>query len=105
VRLAPDEAYAYDLWTLPEARATGTGPALVAAMLRAAQAGDALARVYGWVDSRNRPSQVVLRMLGFRDVQTVQRVHVLRRRGWMVRGSDCPPFGPLSVEGRHAHAV
>jgi ribosomal protein S18 acetylase RimI-like enzyme len=102
IRLAPDEAYAYDLWTRPEARQAGAGPALVGAMLREAQAEPGLIRVYGWVDRRNRESQILLRMLGFRDVQTVRRVHVLRRRGWMVRGSDHGGFGPLSEQGRHS---
>lgn len=86
IRLAPDEGYAYYLWTRPEARQAGAGPALVTAMLSRAQADPELTRIYGWVDRDNRRSQVLLRMLGFTEVQSVRRVQVLRRRGWVLGG-------------------
>jgi RimJ/RimL family protein N-acetyltransferase len=102
IHLAPDEGYAYDLWTEPDLRHLLLGQALVGSLLAHAQDDLGLSRVYGWVDSRNRGSEVLLRMLGFTDAQSVQRVHVLHRVGWMRRGSDRPPYGPLSRNGRHA---
>ncbi|MCW2673421.1 MAG: Acetyltransferase family protein [Frankiales bacterium] len=101
IRLAPDEGYAYDLWTEPGLRYLLLGQALVGSLLAHAQGDLGLTRVYGWVDQRNRGSDVLLRMLGFSDAQSVQRVHVLHRVGWKRRGSDCPPYGPLSRHGRH----
>lgn len=102
IHLAPDEGYAYDLWTEPGLRHLLLGQALVGSLLAHAQADLGLSRVYGWVDNRNRGSEVLLRLLGFIDAQSVQRVHVLRRVGWMRRGSDRPPYGPLSRHGRHS---
>ena len=61
----------------------------------------ALARVYAWVDKRNRESQMLLRLLGFKDVQEVTRVRVLGRYGRRLPRSDTPRFGPVSLEGRH----
>lgn len=100
IRLAPGEAYAYDLWCAEQVRSLGVPAALIGTLLSAAHDAGA-SRVYGWVDRRTRESAVLLRMLGFQDVQTVQRVHLLRRRGWMRPGSDRPPYGPLSEHGRH----
>lgn len=101
IHLAPDEGYAYDLWTDPGARRLLLGQSLMGALLRHGQTYLGLSRVYGWVDRANRSSAVLLRLLGFVDAQTVRRVHVLRRTGWMRRGSDQPAFGPLSARGRH----
>jgi hypothetical protein len=74
----------------------------MAATLRDVQRDPAVARVYGWVDDGNRESQTLLRLVfGFAQVQRLRRLHVLRRFGWKVPGSDDPPFGPLSKAGRH----
>jgi hypothetical protein len=63
----------------------------------------ALSRVYGWVDQRNREAQVLYRMMfGFTQVQRVRRVHLLRRVGFQLPGSDDPKFGPVSRAGRHS---
>lgn len=104
IRLAPDEVYAYALWTSEDARADGSGQLLVSRMLEACQADPALSRVYGWVDKRNRPSQVLLRLLGFQDVQSLQRVRVLGH-GLIRRGTDTPAYGPMSRQGRHSEPI
>ena len=101
IRLASDEAYAYALWTAPEARALGSGQLLVSTMLQAVRDDPGLSRVYGYVDKHNRESQLLLRMLGFRDVQTARRLQVVRR-GWVLPRSDVPCFGPFSRTGRHS---
>lgn len=101
IRLAADEGYVYDLWTDPVVRQLGLGRALLGSILAHAQDDLRLSRVYGFVDQRNRDSEVLLRLLGYTDVQALQRVHVLRSTGWMRRGSDRPPFGPMSAHGRH----
>jgi RimJ/RimL family protein N-acetyltransferase len=72
--------------------------------LSAARADPGVTRVYGWVDTRNRESQMLLRLLGFKDVQRVKRVHVARRLGHQLPRSDKPRFGPLSARGRHSGA-
>ena len=104
IRLAPGEAYAYALWVEPDFRPAGVPSALMSSMLREVHEDGGLERVYGWVDSRNRPSQALMRMSGFRPVQRVKRLHVLRRFGTQVPGSDKPSFGPLSRTGIHAEA-
>lgn len=101
IKLARDEAYAYALWVEPEVRPKGVARALMVQMLQSVAADPALTRVYGWVDRRNRESQLLLRLLGFKDVQTVRRAHLLHRRGRRVPGSSRPAFGPLSRQGRH----
>jgi len=101
IRLAPDEAYAYGLWVKPELRPAGVAAVLMAWMLREAHEDPALGRVYGWVDSRNRKSQALMRMSGFQSVQHVKRLHVLRRFGAQLPLSDRPAFGPLSRAGMH----
>jgi hypothetical protein len=57
--------------------------------------------VYGWVDRRNRESEMLLRLLGFVDAQSLLRWHVLRRVGAQVPHSAMPAFGPMSRSGRH----
>ena len=101
-RLAADEAYAYALWVEPELRPQGVAAVLMTEMLTAVAKDPALGRVYGWVDQRNRESQMLLRLLGFERVQEVRRLHVLRRFGRALPGSAQPPYGPLSRAGRHA---
>jgi len=101
IRLGPDEAYAYALWVDPEHRPKGVAAALVVSLLREVRDDPTLTRVYGWVDKRNRESQVLLRLLGFVQVQHVKRVHVLHRIGRQLPRSDRPRFGPLSAAGRH----
>ncbi len=101
IQLARDEAYAYALWVEPAYRPKGVARALMVTMLRSVVSDPALTRVYGWVDQRNRESQMLLRLLGFKDVQTVRRAQVLHRRGRQVPGSCRPAFGPLSRHGRH----
>src|SRR5829696_8730265 len=65
IRLAPDEAYAYALWVEPGDRPKGVGPALFATMLQELHDDPTITLVYGWVDKRNRESQMLLRMLGY----------------------------------------
>jgi GNAT superfamily N-acetyltransferase len=103
IRLAPDEAYAFAMQAVPRYRHLGVAAALVARMLSDLRQDGNVERVYGWVDTRNRESKVLLRMVfGFTGVQTAKRAHLLRRIGWQVRGSDQPRFGPLSEVGRHS---
>jgi GNAT superfamily N-acetyltransferase len=104
IRLAPDEGYAYALWIEPELRPHGLGSVLMAAMLAHARDEEGLSRVYGWVDQRNRESQLLLRMMGFVAVQHARRVHLLRRIGRPLPASVRPPYGPLSRAGRHSDA-
>jgi ribosomal protein S18 acetylase RimI-like enzyme len=102
IRLAPDEAYTYALWVDARYRPLGIGPALMAAVLSDIQADPAITRAYGWVDRRNRESQLLLRMVfGFRHAQSVRRIQVLRT-GCQLPRSDVPPFGPLSRSGYHS---
>ena len=104
VHLADDEAYAYALWIEPELRPKGVARLLMVAMLETVVADPALTRVYGWVDRGNRESQFLLRLLGFKDVQTVKRVMLLDRRGSVLPRSDRPRYGPMSARGRHRPA-
>ena len=101
IRLAPDEGYAYALWVEPELRPHGVAGVLMTTMLAHARDIERLTRVYGWVDKRNRESQMLLRMLGFVSIQTARRVHVLHRMGRALPRSAQPPYGPLSRAGRH----
>ncbi len=101
IRLADDEAYAYSLAVVPKFRALGVSRPLMVTMLEEVSADPAVTRVYGWVDHRNRKSQMLLRLLGFVDAQTVWRVHVLHRVGGQLPRSATPAFGPLSRAGRH----
>jgi GNAT superfamily N-acetyltransferase len=86
-------------------RRLGVAAAVVAAMLSDLREERTAKRVYGWVDSRNRESQALLRIVfGFTQVQTVKRLH-LPRLGWQVPGSDKPRFGPVSRVGHHSEAI
>jgi len=105
IRLAPDEAYAYALWVEPELRPAGVAAVLMSSMLREVHEDPALVRVHGWVDSRNRESQALMRMSGFRAVQHVKRVQLLRRIGTQLPRSDKPAFGPLSRVGTHSQGA
>lgn len=102
IRLADDEAYAYALWVEPEHRPHGVAAVLMTAMLQVVADDPVLSRVYGWVDQRNRESQVLLRLLGFERVQEVRRLHVLHRLGCALPGTARPRYGPLSRRGRHS---
>lgn len=101
IRLAPDESYGYALWVPHDFRPLGVPRALMIRMLADVYADPELSRVYAWVDKRNRESQMLLRLLGFKDVQEVTRVRVLGRYGRRLPRSDSPRFGPVSLEGRH----
>lgn len=101
IRLAADEGYCYGLWIEPAHRPAGTGAVLMTTLLAHARDELGLTRVYGWVDRRNRESQMLVRMLGMVSVQRVRRLHVLRRLGRPLPGSARPRFGPLSPAGRH----
>ena len=101
ISLNEDEGYAYALWVEPPYRPKGVARALMATLLTVAHQRPGTSRVYGWVDKRNRESQMLLRLLGFKDVQHVKRVMVLDRRGWRLPRTDRPNFGPLSSDGRH----
>ena len=100
IRLASDEAYACALWVLPEVRPLGVGAMLLTAILTEVRDDPALERVCTWVDKRNRESQILLRLMGFVQVQRVKRVRLLRF-GLQLRGTDKPAFGPVSTSGRH----
>jgi RimJ/RimL family protein N-acetyltransferase len=105
IRLARDEAYTYAMEVEVAYRRPGVGAAVVAAMLVDLREERSAKRVYGWVDSRNRASQTLLRIVfGFTQVQTVKRLH-LPRLGWQVPGSDEPRFGPVSRVGHHSAAM
>jgi RimJ/RimL family protein N-acetyltransferase len=104
-RLAPDEAYGYALWVPPDLRTQGVPRALMIRMLQNVYADPALSRMYASADKRNRESQMLLRLLGFKDVQEVTRVRVLGRVGRRLPRSDRPRFGPVSVHGRHSAAL
>ena len=102
IRLGADEAYGYALW-VPEAfRPLGVPRALMLRMLGEVHEDPALSRLYAWVDKRNRESQMLLRLLGFKDVQQVTWARALGRFGWQVPRSDKPRFGPVSTDGRHS---
>jgi ribosomal protein S18 acetylase RimI-like enzyme len=102
IRLAPDEAYSYAMWVLSAYRHLGIAAVLVSTMLSDIQRAPAIRRVYGFIDPRNRESQLLLRMVfGFTQVQQVRRIHLVRR-GWQVPRSDHPRFGPVSRVGRHS---
>lgn len=105
IRLAADEGYAYALWIEPDLRPKGVARVLMVAMLTAVHDDPELTRVYGWVDRENRESQMLLRLLGFKNVQSVRRVMVLDRVGRAVPGTDRPATGPLSRRGRHRSAL
>ena len=105
IRLAADEAYAYALWIEPDFRPKGVARLLMVAMLTSVHADPALSRVYGWVDRENRESQMLLRLLGFKNVQSVRRVMLLERFGRALPRTDRPPSGPLSRHGRHRTAM
>jgi GNAT superfamily N-acetyltransferase len=103
VRLAPDEAYAYGLSVDEQYRPQGVAVSLIARELSDAQNDPAINRVYGWVDRRNRQSDVILRMVfGFKQAQRIRRLRLLRRWGFQVPFSARPPRGPLSRTGRHS---
>lgn len=103
IRLAPDEAYSYALSVPEKFRPEGVAAALMAHLLSDVRADSKVTRVYGWVDRRNRQSAVLLRMIfGFRPIQTLIRVHLVRRLGAQVPFTARPPYGPMSRRGRHA---
>jgi ribosomal protein S18 acetylase RimI-like enzyme len=100
VRLAADEAYIYGLGTDERYRSMGTAVAVMSELL-SALACDGVSRVYGYVDRRNRVSQVVHRtLLGFEQVQRARRVRLFRRWGFVVPGSAHPASGPLITSSR-----
>jgi GNAT superfamily N-acetyltransferase len=102
IRLAADEAYSYAMWVEAPLRKLGVAGVLVATMLSDARDDPAIDRVYGWVDKRNRESQLLLRMVfGFTQVQRARSAQLIRR-GWQVPRSDDPRFGPVSRAGRHS---
>jgi acetyltransferase (GNAT) family protein len=103
IQIAPDEAYAYAAWVDDAHRHLGISGLLLSTLLSDLQAEPAISRVYGWIDSRNREMQVLLRMMfGFTQAQQVRRALLLGRIGWQVPGSDNPKFGPVSRVGRHS---
>jgi hypothetical protein len=65
-----------------------------------------ITRVYGWVDRRNRPSDVMLRVVfGFKQAQRIKRLNFMRRWGCQLPLSARPAYGPFSRAGRHNSAV
>lgn len=103
IRLAPGEVYSYALSVPEKFRPRGVAAALIAQLLSDVRADSEVKRVYGWVDRRNRKSAFLLRMVfGYKPIQTLLRVHFLRRWGGQVPFSDRPPYGPLSRRGRHS---
>lgn len=100
VRLAADEAYIYGLGTDARYRSMGTALAVMSELL-SSLACDGVSRVYGYVDRRNRTSQVVHRtLLGFVQVQQARRVRLFRRWGFVIPGSVHPASGPLVTSSR-----
>lgn len=100
IRLAADEAYAYALWVDPEVRPQGVGAVLMLTMLGNVRDDPSVTRVYGWVDARNRRSQVLMRLLGFTQVQSVSGC--CAASAGRSRAPPSRPTAPLSPAGRHA---
>jgi RimJ/RimL family protein N-acetyltransferase len=102
IRLAPDELYSHSFFVAEAFRPYGVATVLVARMLSDVQADPRIAKVYCWVDRRNRKSAFVLQMgFGFSRVQKIKRLHILRRWGGQVPLSAQPRHGPASRVGRH----
>jgi ribosomal protein S18 acetylase RimI-like enzyme len=96
-RLAPDEAYIYDLWSFPAYRSIHAGPFVIRSLIEDAHASGEVSWVFGYVLRENRLSQVMLRaMLGFEQVQTVKDLRVLSRFAMQLPHTDQPPVGPVS---------
>jgi ribosomal protein S18 acetylase RimI-like enzyme len=92
---APDEAYVYDLWCSPEHRRHGAAAFVMRGALSDLAARGEARQVYGFVLRDNRPSQVLHRLvLGFEQVQEVQDLRVLGRRGVQLPGTLRPRRGP-----------
>ena len=99
--LRADEAYLYDLWSYPTYRATGAGAFVMRGLLQDLHEQGDVARVYGYVLTDNRPSQVLHRMvLGFEQVQQVKDLRLLSRFAWQLPLTDRPASGPCSREAR-----
>jgi GNAT superfamily N-acetyltransferase len=106
VRLAPDEAYTYGLWVDAPYRPRGVAVSLMARVLSDVKNDPGITRVYGWVDRRNRPSDVMLRVVfGFKQAQRIKRLNFMRRWGCQLPLSARPAYGPFSRAGRHNSAV
>ena len=100
-RLAPNEAYSYDLYAAPAHRHDGAGAFVMAALLSDLHEDPACDRVYTDIGIDNRPSQMLNRMVfGFTDVQRVRCARILDRWGAKVPFSDAPHDGPCSRSGR-----
>lgn len=96
-RLAPDEAYIYDLWSFPAYRSTHAGPYVIRGLIEDAHSRGEVNWVFGYVLRENRLSQVMLRvMLGFEQIQTVKDLRVLSRFAVQLPHTDQPPVGPVS---------
>ena len=95
--LRPDEGYLYDLWSYPAYRTAGAGAFVMRGLLDDLHQQGEVVRVYGYVLTDNRPSQVLHRIvLGFEQVQRVRAVRVLSRFAWQLPFTDDPAVGPCS---------
>jgi ribosomal protein S18 acetylase RimI-like enzyme len=100
-RLAPHEAYIYDLYTFPDFRHTKAGAFVVRGLVEDARRTGEFDWVFGYVMRENRPSQLMLRlMLGFEQVQVVKDLQVLSRFGVQLPFTEDPRTGPVSRQPR-----
>jgi GNAT superfamily N-acetyltransferase len=100
--LADGEMYGYDLFIAPEHRGSGT-PAEFLAGVEAALARLGYRRMFGFVESTNRPARWLYATSGYEDVMRCRIRTVLRRlihvegRGWLVSGKH--GLRPLAGSG------
>lgn len=93
--LKPNEAYLYDLWSSLRHRSSNPGAFVMKSMLQDLRERGEVARVYGYVTTDNRPSQVMHRLvLGFQQVQQVKSVRLLSHWAWQLPGTVTPVDGP-----------
>lgn len=83
--LAPGETYVFDTYTSPALRGRGLQPALLAAVLAAAQRSGAT-RASAAIEPHNRPSVRAFERLGFRRVGTLASFGIGRLRRVVRRG-------------------
>jgi GNAT superfamily N-acetyltransferase len=102
--LADGEMYGYDLFIAPEHRGRGT-PAEFLAGVEAEIARLGYRRMFGFVESWNRPARWLYATSGYEDVLHCCTRSVLRRlihvdgRGWLVSGKN--GLRPLTGVGAH----
>jgi GNAT superfamily N-acetyltransferase len=91
LELAADEVYGYDLFIVPDERGRGR-PAQFLAGVEAALARHGYRRMFGFVESWNRPARWLYATSGYEVVMRCQTRTILRRlmfvdgRGWLLAG-------------------